>query len=178
MAASLERSAVLSFKFLETLLSNSFLTSDAMESKMISFTPLDITSSSSLWSLTVMSIHMLITPSKILGLAQIMFVEFISGFFFQGSNLPLRFFLGLSICTLKGGREEKRYLPMTPHAPQPGANLLSSPKHICRDTVQVCSLVTPSDACWYCIALVWLSTEVSHKVGDGYRVPLWQWLNL
>lgn len=107
MAASLERSPVLSFKFLETLLSNSFLTSDAMESKMISFTPLDITSSSSLWSLTVMSIHMLIMPSKILGLAQIMFVEFISGFFFQGSNLPLRFFLGLSICTLKRGGEEE-----------------------------------------------------------------------
>ena len=75
MAASLERSAVLSLKFLETLLSNSFLTSDAMESKMISFTPLDITSSSSLWSLTVMFIHMLLIPSKILGVVKIMFVE-------------------------------------------------------------------------------------------------------
>lgn len=81
MAASLERSAVLSFKFLETLLSNSFLTSDAMESKMISFTPLDITSSSSLWSLTVMFIHMLLIPSKILGVVKIMFVELKVDFF-------------------------------------------------------------------------------------------------
>ena len=51
MAASLERSAVLSFKFLNSLLSNSFLTSEATESRMTSFTRLEITSSSSLWSL-------------------------------------------------------------------------------------------------------------------------------
>ena len=70
------------------------------------------------------------------------------------------------------GGEEKRYVPIAPHAPQPGTNLLSSPKHINSDRVCIYNQVTLSDACWYCIAPVWLSTAVSSQVGEVYRVPL------
>ena len=51
IAASLERRAVLPLRFLVTLLSNSFLTRDATESRMTNLTRLEIMSSSNVCSL-------------------------------------------------------------------------------------------------------------------------------